>query len=57
MLINKEKAYINAKCDECGKLIYPEELIKVKLEKARKNPPSHWKLCIKCYNKIFPKED
>ena len=53
MLINKEKAYINSKCDECGKLIYPREMMKVKPENARKNPPAHWKLCEKCYNKIF----
>lgn len=55
MKTNKEKAYINSKCDECGELIYPGEVIKVEPEKARKNPTARWKLCEKCYNKIFGK--
>jgi len=56
MLINKKKAYINQKCDECGELIYPEDAVIVEPDKAKdRNPSAHWKLCEECFEKLFKK--
>ncbi len=48
----EEKAWINIRCDECGKLIYPEKVYKVKPEKERTSSTG-WRFHEKCYKKIF----
>ena len=51
--IKIEKAWINIKCFECGKLIYPNKVYKVKPEKGRNTMFVEWRLCELCFKKIF----
>ena len=51
-----EKSWINQKCNECGKLIYPEKVVKVKPEKGKIHQLAEWRFCEKCFEKIFLKE-
>jgi len=48
-----EKAWINVKCFECGELIYPNMVYKVKPENGQKTMFMEWRLCKPCFKKIF----
>ena len=48
-----EKAWINVKCFECGKLIYPDMVYKVRPENGQKTMFMEWRLCKSCFKKIF----
>ena len=52
MKIKTEKAWINIKCSECGKVIYPKDVWKLKPEMII-NKLIEWKLCEECFNEIF----
>jgi len=52
MKLQIEDSWINHKCSECGKLIYPEKVYKVKSEMERTSGTG-WRFCKKCYNEIF----
>lgn len=54
MKVKIEKAWINHKCCECGKLIYPDEVYRVRAEKeGSKINYAEWRFCKKDFNKIF----
>ncbi len=51
-----EKAWINYKCDECGKLIYPNKVCKVQPDHGKKTSYAWWRFCESCYKRIFKEE-
>ena len=51
----KEKAWINVKCSECGKIIYHDDVWKVRPERIL-NSLAEWKFCEECFNETFTKE-
>ena len=56
MKIKKEKAWRNVKCSECGKLIYPNNVVKVKPEKGKVTNLSEWNFDEECFDRIFSNE-
>jgi len=52
----EEKAWINIKCSECGKIIYPQKVFKVRPERII-NDLAEWKFCEKCFNELFSEEE
>ena len=56
MKIKKEKAWINVKCSECGKLIYPDKVVKVKPEKGKVTNLAEWNFDEECFDRIFSNE-
>ncbi len=55
MKIKIIKAWINIKCCECGEIIYPDNVYKVKPEKIINNL-AEWNLHEKCFNRLFSEE-
>jgi len=53
MKIQIEGSWLNQKCNECGKLIYPDKVVKVMPEKGKISHMAEWRFCEKCYKKIF----
>lgn len=51
MKVEITESWLNQKCNECIKLIYPEKVFKVKPKKGKK-----WNLCGKCFNELFSEE-
>lgn len=56
MKIKKEKAWINVKCSECGKLIYPDIVVKVKPEKGKVTNLAEWSFDEECFDRLFSNE-
>ncbi len=53
MKIKKEKAWRNVKCNECGELIYPDKVVRVKPEKGKITNLAEWNFCEECFDRIF----
>ena len=56
MKIKIEKAWMNVKCNECGELIYPNEVYRARPEKGKLTPLAEWNFCKRCFKKIFSEE-
>jgi len=53
MKIKIEDPWFNHKCNECGKLIYPKKVYKVRAEKGKVTKLAEWRFCEKCFNELF----
>ena len=56
MKIKKEKAWINTRCNECGELIYPNNVVKVRPEKRPPTNLAEWNFDEECFDRIFSNE-
>jgi len=50
MRIKIEQAWLNNVCNECGKIIYPENVYRIL---PGKNRTITWKFCKECFEKNF----
>jgi len=57
MKVEVEDAWLNTKCNECGKLIYPEQVYRVRPEKGKVTNLATWSFCEECFKKIFKNQE
>ncbi len=58
MKIRKEQAWLNRKCNECGRQIYTtkKDIKSVYVIELGFTIANKWRLCESCFKKIFPEE-